>query len=177
MAKNGQGRGGSRKGTLGTQVGKHGPFESPEQEAYLNLIRTANELGGPFHALFRAHNLTEASYNTLRILRGHDRRGETEGVRASRIGEELVVRGPDVTRLVDRLEGMGLAERCACAEDKRVVFVKITRAGLRLLDRLDGPVLELHTRTLGHMPRGQLAELSRLLEAAREPIEHNRPRG
>lgn len=156
---------------LREQVGKRDPFESASQEAYLNLMRTAATLAGPFHALFKRHRLTEASYNTLRILRGHHRAGEKQGVRASRIGTEMVVRVPDVTRLVDRLVQMGLVERAACEEDRRVVYVRITPSGLDLLDRLDEPVRQLHRQTLGHMSHDQLGALNDLLEAARQACE------
>jgi DNA-binding MarR family transcriptional regulator len=156
---------------LREQVGKRDPFESASQEAYLNLMRTAATLTGPFHALFKQHRLTEASYNTLRILRGHHRAGEMLGVRASRIGTEMVVRVPDVTRLVDRLVQMGLVERTACEQDRRVVYVRITRSGLDLLDRLDEPVRRLHQETMGHMSHGQLGTLNELLEQARQACE------
>lgn len=156
---------------LREQVGKRDPFESASQEAYLNLMRTAATLAGPFHALFKRHRLTEASYNTLRILRGHHRAGEKQGVRASRIGTEMVVRVPDVTRLVDRLVQMGLVERAACEVDRRVVYVRITPSGLDLLERLDEPVRQLHHQTLGHMSQSQLGALNDLLEAARQACE------
>lgn len=159
------------KGGLREQLGKRGPFDSAAQEAHLNLARSANELVGPFHALFKKHRLTEASYNVLRILRGHAGAGEDHGVRASKIGCEMVVRVPDVTRLVDRLVEMGLAERAACPQDRRVVYVRITRAGAKLLDKLDEPVRELHRATLGHMSEQDLNELTRLLELARQEVE------
>lgn len=164
---------------LREQVGKRDPFESASQEAYLNLLRTAATISGPFHALFKQHRLTEASYNTLRILRGHHHAGESRGVRASRIGQEMVVRVPDVTRLVDRLVDMGLAERNACDTDRRVVYVRITRQGLRLLERLDQPVRDLHRDTLGHMSDQQLGTLNDLLESARKACEQEptAPRG
>ncbi len=156
---------------LREQVGKRNPFESAAQEAYLNLMRTAATLAGPFHTLFKKHRLTEASYNTLRILRGHHQAGECLGVRASLIGTEMVVRVPDVTRLVDRLVEMGLAERTSCSHDRRVVYVKITPAGLDLLARLDEPVRMIHQETLGHMSPEQLAHLNTLLETARQACE------
>ncbi len=160
---------------LREQVGKRDPFESAAQEAYLNLMRTAATLAGPFHTLFKKHRLTEASYNTLRILRGHHRAGECHGVRASLIGTQMVVRVPDVTRLVDRLVEMGLAERAACNHDRRVVHVKITLAGLDLLAELDGPVRAIHQETLGHMSQEQLATLNDLLELARRACEAAQP--
>lgn len=157
--------------TLKDQVGKQRPFESQAQAAHLNMLRTASKLAGPFHALFKQHRLTDASYNTLRILRGHHQAGEEQGVRASKIGCQMVVRVPDVTRIVDRLVGIGLAERNACSHDRRVVFVKITPDGLDLLNRLDTPVNQLHEQTLGHMTDAELDKLNTLLEKARDRVE------
>lgn len=148
---------------LREEIGKRRPFESPEEEAYLNLLRTLSVLSGPIDALFRAHGLSEPTYNVLRVLRGEGPPGVSCGV----IGQRLVARVPDVTRLVDRLEGLGLAARLRTPEDRRVVLVSITRPGLEVLARLDGPLLELHRAQLGHLGPRELGELSRLLVRAR----------
>jgi DNA-binding MarR family transcriptional regulator len=81
----------------------------------------------------------------------------------------MVSRMPDMTRLVDRLETAGLVRRCRTDEDRRVVLICVTAAGLALLGELDEPVRELHRRTLGHLTRRELAELNRLLVKARTP--------
>jgi DNA-binding MarR family transcriptional regulator len=154
--------------TLQHEIGKRKPFDAPEQEAFLNLIRTASVLSAGFQRLFRAHKLSESTYNALRILRGAAADPESRGVHTcSEIGEHLVTQVPDVTRLIDRLEELGLAERVRCEEDRRVVHVKITRKGLEVLARLDEPVLELHRAQLAHLSRAELGELSRLLTKAR----------
>jgi DNA-binding MarR family transcriptional regulator len=154
--------------TLQHEIGKRSPFETPEQEAFLNVIRTASLLTAGFQRLFRAHRLSESTYNALRILRGAAGDPSSRGGRTcSQIGAQLVAQVPDVTRLIDRLEELGLAERVRCEEDRRVVYVRITRSGTDLLAALDAPVLELHKSQLGHMSRQELAELSRLLVKAR----------
>jgi DNA-binding MarR family transcriptional regulator len=141
----------------------------PEQEAYLNLLRTADQLTGEFARLFRAHGITDPQYNALRILRGHAAKVATR-----KIAEEMVTREPDITRLIDRLEQAGLARRQRCEQDRRVVWVKITAKGLELLAKLDRPVLELHKRQLGHIGRKKLQTLSRLLSEARHcPTEEH----
>jgi DNA-binding MarR family transcriptional regulator len=145
------------------EVNKKKPFEALEQEAYLNLVRTAAELEGPLLGILKPHGLTPSTYNVLRILRGAGKNGR----HASDIGCDMVVRVPDVTRLVDRLVQRGLVERERSTSDRRVVTVRITRAGLALLKVLDEPVLETHRSQLGHLKREELAELSRLLEKAR----------
>lgn len=151
--------------SLQTELGKKRPFESSEEEAFLNLVRTHSVLSAGFDALFKEHGLSEAVYNVLRILRGSGQQGRPCG----QIGAHLVARVPDVTRLVDRVESMGLAERRRTPGDRRVVVVRITGKGLDLLARLDRPVAALHTRQLGHLKKSELGELSRLLCKARHP--------
>lgn len=154
--------------SLAAEIGKSRPFDSPAQEAYLNILRTASRLTAPFEALFKQHDLSESTYNALRILRGGTLGQSPPGKRpCHEIGEHLVARVPDVTRLIDRLESAGLVERSRCNEDRRVVYVAITRRGLDLLARLDRPMMDLHTRQLAHLSRRELAELSRLLVKAR----------
>lgn len=150
------------------EIGKRAPFEHVEQEAYLNLLRTKSVLEGELHALFKARGLSEATYNALRILRGELRAG-VEGVACQVIGERLITRVPDVTRLIDRLERAGLARRARTPSDRRVVLVSITKKGLSLLESIDKPLLELHKRQLRHLERSELETLNRLLVKARRP--------
>jgi DNA-binding MarR family transcriptional regulator len=154
--------------TLKDEIGKRRPFESPEQEAYLNLVRTFAVLEEPIAKLLKGRGLSEATYNTLRILRGEQRAGAA-GVSCNTIGERLLSRVPDVTRLVDRLERKGLARRARGKEDRRVVLISITAKGLEVLEKLDRPLMEVHKKQLRHMGRGELEDLNRLLVKARRP--------
>ena len=152
---------------LREEINKRDPFEAGEQEAYLNLVRTQAELSGEFFALFKRNGLSEAGYNVLRILRGAHLQKQTRGVRSSEIAGQMVVRVPDVTRLVDRLVDKGLVERTRCTDDRRVVYVSITKSGLKLLEKMDRPVLDLHRSQLGHLSERDLSTLNKLLEKAR----------
>lgn len=150
-------------GGLAGEIGKRHPFAHPEEEAFLNVLRTGVLLAGDFALLFKAHDISEPAYNALRILRAAG-----DGGRACHeIGEHLVARVPDVTRLVDRLEAAGLVMRERSAADRRVVRVRLTPRGLKVVTDLDRPVLTLHKAQLGHLSRGELAELNRLLVKAR----------
>ena len=173
-----------RSSPLAQEIGKRGAFDSPEQEAYLNLVRTHAALSSDFARLFKAHGVSEPQYNVLRILAG-SRAGDQSGGAGSAgggggggggrtmegIGADMVARDPDVTRLVDRLERAGLVERRRSEEDRRVVVVRITPKGRGLLRRLRGPVLELHRAQLGSMGEPRLRELCDLLVAARRAGE------
>jgi DNA-binding MarR family transcriptional regulator len=153
------------KSALQEEINKRHPFEGPEEEAALNLLRTVDHLGQEFARLFHEHDVSGPQYNVLRILRGVG----GDGLPCVDIAGQMITRMPDITRLVDRLEAAGLVERRRTEEDRRVVLVTITAAGLALLARLDRPVLDLHRRQLGHLTRAELAELNRLLVKARRP--------
>lgn len=148
---------------LAVEIGKRGSFDAPEQEAYLNLARTHTCLAAEFDRLFAKHGVTDPQYNALRILRGHGK-----PMHVYHIAEQMVTRQPDITRLIDRLEEAGLACRNRSTEDRRVVWVEITAAGRKLLAKLDQPVLDLHTKQLGHLGTTKLKTLSRLLSDARQ---------
>jgi DNA-binding MarR family transcriptional regulator len=112
----------------------------------------------------KAYDITPTQYNVLRILRGAGQ----EGLFRNEIRDRLVSQVPDVTRLLDRMEEGGLVERERAESDRRQVTTRITRDGLALLKRLDGPVAETHKRQLGHLSDTQLRTLIALLAAARD---------
>ena len=111
-------------------------FTSPAQEALLNILATASWVSGELTATMAPHGVTQAQYNVLRILRGC----HPDRYTCSEIGERLLDRTPDVTRLLVRLESRGLIKRQRAEHDRRVVEVHITEKGLGVLDRLDKPV-------------------------------------
>ena len=138
-----------------------------EARVFVSILRTADALARGAEALLKPFNLSGTQYNILRILRGA---GET-GLGCSEVGDRLISRDPDITRLLDRMESRGLIARAREARDRRVVKTRITPEGLRLLEQLDRPMHELHRRQLHHLPATQLRQLSNLLDRAREQVE------
>lgn len=140
------------------------PFESLEQEVFLEVLRTGHALVEGLVELLRPYGLTQPQYNVLRILRGA---GPT-GLATGDVGDRMVAsREPDVTRLLMRMERDGLVIRARRAENRRVVAARITRRGLGVLAELDEPVARMHRTQLSHMSRRELAQLAALLERAR----------
>ena len=150
-------------GQLRDEIKQTKPFASLEEEALLSLERTSAVLGHALAEAFKPFSITATQYNVLRILRGA---GEG-GLCRHEVRDRLVAQVPDVTRLLDRLEEAGLVVRERDAADRRLVTTRITAAGLDVLARLDGPVVELHQRQLGHMREDQLRALIELLALAR----------
>jgi DNA-binding MarR family transcriptional regulator len=153
-------------GRLQQELKKRRPFDSPEQEATLNIARTADRFGICFARLFREYGLTPSQYNVLRILRG-----EGKPLPILEVADRMLAVVPGITGLIDRLESMGLLARQRSTEDRRVVFVAITPRGLDRLGKLDGPEAALHKRLIGHLSPAELRELSRLLEKARRSLD------
>ncbi len=153
-----------RKSRIQAELHWHPRVPSPEQEAYLNLRRTHELLCGEFAALFKKHAITEPQFNILRILAG----AENHCLPCLAIRDRLVARVPDITRLVDGMERSGLVSRQRCHQDRRVVYVEITRKGFALLTKLAKPLLEMHAEQFSHLSGEEVARLNRLLEKVRE---------
>ena len=93
---------------------KAGREGSPEEAAYLDLLRTADVLTRGAIGVLKAEDLSTTQYNVLRILRG-----SPQGLTCGEIASRMITRDPDVTRLLDRLEKRGLISRSRESRDRR----------------------------------------------------------
>lgn len=139
------------------------PWGSVEEEAALNIARTAAVLEHALAQELKPFAITPTQYNVLRILRG----AGPNGLCRNEVGERLIRRVPDVTRLLDRMEEMKLIDRRRDGEDRRFVTTYITREGLAVLEQLDGRLPVVHRAQLGHLGEDRLRALIALLEDAR----------
>lgn len=133
-----------------------------EEQAFLELLRTTDQLTRRLVPVLKAEKLSTTQYNVLRILRG-----APQGLPCGEIASRMITRDPDITRLLDRLEKRSLIARCREDQDRRTVLTRITPQGVKLLAKLDEPVLEAHREQLGHLGSKQLKTLSDLLRSAR----------
>jgi len=154
-------------GKLIAEIQQTKPFDLVEEEAVLNIARTAEVLVQSMAALLRPYELSHTQYNVLRILRGA---GET-GATCSEIGERMISHDPDITRLLDRLESRGLIARERSKEDRRVVVTRIAPEGLRLLSGIDEPLRNFLRGRLGGIGKQSLSALIDRLEEIRERIK------
>src|SRR5580698_1427411 len=145
-------------------VPKPKPGSLPEEVAHLEMMRTMEILSHRFAQVMKAADLTPPQYNVLRILRG-----AAEGLPCGEIGNRMVTRDSDITRLLDRLEKRTLISRCRESKDRRTVWTRITQEGLELLARLDEPIRTAHRQLLGHLGIERLNLLADLLRLARQP--------
>jgi DNA-binding MarR family transcriptional regulator len=153
--------------TIDREIRQTKPFRSLQEQLVLNLMLTTRVVEESWaQYLKRAEGISPSQYNILRILRG----ARPKAARISEIADRMVTRDPDVTRLVDRLIKQGLARRERDSEDRRVVLVEITAAGLALLSRLDGPAAESTEAAMAGLKPQQLRTLDTLLNEVRAGI-------
>jgi DNA-binding MarR family transcriptional regulator len=139
------------------------PGSSPEEITYLEMMRTTEAFSHHFAQVLKAEELSSTQYNVLRILRG-----APDGLPCGEIGNRMVTRDSDITRLLDRLEKRSLVSRCRESTNRRTVWTRITPEGLELLARLDEPVRAAHLELLGHLGTQRLSLLADLLRLARQ---------
>ena len=140
------------------------PFESRQEEAALNIVRTADTLKRGGELLFRRHGITSAQYNVLRILRGAGDRG----LHCNGIAERMITAEPDITRLLMRMERLGLLVRHRDSSDRRMVTAIATERGLQLLEELDAPLRKLQEQQFRLLSNDELETLIGALERVRE---------
>jgi MarR family 2-MHQ and catechol resistance regulon transcriptional repressor len=107
-------------------------FKSSQQKAIVNLRYTSNFLGNIQNNFMAQYDLTMPQFNILRILRG-----AKSALNVNSVKDRMVEKSPNTTRLMDKLIEKGLIERVRCNEDRRVVYVEITKKGLQLLVEID----------------------------------------
>ena len=149
---------------LQAEIKQRKPFSCVEAEVYVNLQRTADRLLEGLEKMLKKSGLSQTQYNVLRILRG----SAPEGLACREIAARMITRDPDITRLLDRMEGRKFVVRSRDRRDRRVVKAQITGRGLRILAKLDAPLEAFHRKQLGHLSESRLKTLSSLLDQARE---------
>jgi DNA-binding MarR family transcriptional regulator len=152
--------------SLRDEIQQRKPFSSLGVEAFLNLQRTSAGLLQAHASFLKGWGLTPTQYNVLRILRG----AHPEPLACREVGVRMVTPVPDVTRLLDRLEARDLVRRERHEQDRRVVRVAITEAGLESLDEVDEPLSGWVEEYLGHMDDERLGHLVELLEELRSRL-------
>jgi len=138
-------------------------FGSLEEEVTLSIARTAEFMMTAIAAVLKPSDLTVTQYNALRILRG----AGPDGLMCGEVGERMVTKESDVTRLLDRLEARGLISRNRPPENRRVVMTTITKEGRELLDKLAPSVGECNERLSSALSSAEKRSLIAMLESIR----------
>lgn len=140
-------------------------FDSDEQAVFLHLWRTYDCLKALEDQVFSSFEMSPQQYNALRLLSA----SHPLPLQTLNLAKQLISRSPDITRLLDRLEKNSWITRNRPATNRRIVEVFITPTGLGLLRKMQGEILAMHQRQLGHLNEHQRESLIELLRLARKP--------
>jgi len=150
-------------GKISEEIRQTRPFEHPEREAAVTMLRTGDVMRHAVESALRPWGVSPEQYNVLRILRGA---GE-QGLPTLEIANRMVARSPNITRLIDKMAAKGLAERHPGQNDRRVVRISASARGRSLLEDLD-QAIEAMLAKLTPIEPGRLKTLVVLLDAVRE---------
>ena len=118
---------------------------------------------------FAVHGMSMSQFHVLSQL---ERQGP---ISMSRIAEFLDVSMPNASGLVDRMVERGLVERVGDPEDRRVVLVKLTSAGLAALEAAEGIKLDRIRTVCERLDDGQLTKISDAIGDLRGAIAQEFP--
>lgn len=155
---------------LAKQLGKRHAFDLIEEELFVSMARTFDLISRDFVELFHSFGLSEPLYNALRIVGGESQVSQ-HGLSVGTIASRMVCRNPDTTRLVDRLEKLGLVQCVTCTQDGRRRLVKITQSGNDLLKALHRPVRAIHRKQFAGLDSKSQQKLLELVEQLRSSLE------
>jgi DNA-binding MarR family transcriptional regulator len=135
--------------------------ETSEERVLIALVRAAWAASVQSNAIVRQAGLSPSQYNVLRILR----HAGNEGLSRNGIGERMVTREPDLTRILSGLTRIRAVRTRRSSADRRSRVSVITEQGRSLLDGLDDDVRSAAVASLSGLKSGQLEQLESLLEA------------
>ena len=139
-------------------------FRNEHHKCVVNLIYTHNWVTEQLKLVLEEEELTLQQYNILHILRGSDTPLSTLQIR-----ERMLDKMSDTSRIVDRLILKNLALKSVNKKDKRLVDVKISAKGKRLLQKLDQTANNIDN-VLKNVSETDARELNRLLDKVRGSV-------
>ncbi len=145
-------------------------FGSPQEEAILSILKTADVLRRRIIRVLEPTGLSQEQYNVLRILRGA---GET-GLPTLEVASRMIEQTPAITRLMDKLEVKKFVRRVRCKEDRRQVLCYITPSALELINLLDHPIREAGRKSFP-LQSGEISQLLDSLSKIRESQDEELP--
>ena len=156
---------GAMPSRLESEIKQSRPFARKSSEALVGIMRTAALLDHVVQDALKEFGITPTQYNVLRILRGAGK----DGLCGREVGERLISKVPDVSRLLDRMEDQGLMTRERDPADRRHVTARVTAKGLKVLVEVEPTLAALEERLCSMVGPAALKQLVETLDLIRTP--------
>ncbi|MBO1331811.1 MarR family winged helix-turn-helix transcriptional regulator [Streptomyces sp. VRA16 Mangrove soil] len=129
-------------------------------EVLARLHRSFLRYNAKLNASIEHHGLSVAGFDVLTALR---RSGKPYRLTAGQLADSGLVSSAGVTLRMDRLEKDGLIVRERDADDRRVVYSRLTDEGLAKVDEVFAEHLDNESRMLAGLSPSERRQLARLL--------------
>ena len=128
-----------------------------------NILHTGNWMNEKFSDHLKQYALSIQQFqvlSSLRVLKG-------EPADLATLQAEMVSKNSNTTRLVEKLRLKGLITRIQSEENRRKVEIRITDAGLSLLNEIETLHLDFQNDIVGNLTNDEILTLNKLLEKIR----------
>ena len=134
------------------------------RDVHVNVLLLANRNLDALEEICNEHGLTHQQYVALWTLCLAD--DPDAGLPVGAVADGLLNRASDTTRLIDRMEKAGLAERLPNPTDRRSVLVHATAEGRRVFAAVTPKLQEFHRRQWSGLSTAEVDTLRGLLAKA-----------
>ena len=139
---------------------------SPQHEAVLNIVYTANFLEKISRAFFKRFDLTEAQYNMMVVIRLEARK-----MTQVEISERMVSSRANITSLIDKLEKKKFVKRVPVTFNRRILHIELTEKGMKKLEEVEPEYINAVEIYTEEMNKEESKNLSRLLVKIRNSFK------
>lgn len=122
------------------------------------LSRSLDDIMPQYRSLFQAHGITDQQWRVMRAL------WEKEHLTSKKISQITLIPAPSLVGILDRLEKKGLLGRLRSVKDRRLVFIRPTRAGRELQELMLPKIEEIHNFLKERVTSTEWNEMKRILD-------------
>ena len=122
------------------------------------LSRALDDIMPQYRSLFQAHGITDQQWRVMRAL------WEQEHLTSKQISQITLIPAPSLVGILDRLEKKGLLGRLRSVEDRRLVFIRPTKAGRELQEIMLPKIEEIHNFLIERVTNKEWNEMKRILD-------------
>jgi len=135
----------------------------PFRKVLLNIMFTGNWGNEKATDFFKQYDLTSPQFNILRILRGQ----KGKAINLQDVQERMISKMSNTTRLIEKLRLKKFVTRVQCEENRRKIEIRITKDGLKLLDKIDKTISEHEEKMTENLTKEEAITLNELLNKLR----------